>query len=96
MDEKIQSLLAKAEKAQRVYGQFVHFKTKAREKKAQMEPIVESIKDGMSKGQKIAKVLNDEVTREDVRYVINEAQDRIVRGFQRAHRATKKSRKKKR
>ncbi len=94
--EKAVRLLENIQKAHRTYVVYTNVKARAIQTKQKMAPIVENIKQGMDIGQGIGKVLNDEVTPGDVRWVIRLAQNRVVNGFERAVDASKKTRNKKR
>ena len=82
--EKAARLLENIQKAHRTYVVYTNVKARAIQTKEKMVPIVENIKQGMDIGRGIGKILNDEVTPGDVRWVIRLAQNRVVTGFERA------------
>lgn len=84
MDDRVGKILHNVERAQKAYDYYLGVKDKALLTKAKMVPIVDSMKQGLDIGRGIGKVINDEVTRNDVKWVFNQAQRRVFRRFERA------------
>ena len=93
--EKALKWMRNIQRAQGVYIRYLDVKYKAISTKQKMEPIVESMKEGMRIGHGVGKVLNDEVTKNDVKWVFNQAQSSFFNSFARAIDAKAKARKKK-